>query len=42
MKYLVDNGANVNVKDDEALRWSSVYGYKEVMALLRAKSGPEA
>ena len=47
MKYLVagandegvNHGANVNARDNEALRWASYYGHFDIVAFLKEKLG---
>ena len=34
VRYLLDKGADVHVRDDAALRWASRYGYDKVVKLL--------
>ena len=34
VKYALENGADVHVKDDDALRWSSYSGHYDVVKLL--------
>ena len=39
VKLLIDQGADINARDDQALRWASNNGHLDVVKLLKDKGG---